>query len=201
MDHKKRCNAGHNLQPRRHRRGPSSYAMHDSELAISELNLKDGDFFLDLGCGPGDYTIQVAKIVGDSGLVYALDIWKEIIDNLIAEVDSYGLKNIEAMIADITCSLPLKDDCIDLCFMATVLHSLNLNEDVKNTLFKEIHRVLKPRGRLAIIEIKKEDTPFGPPKHLRFSPEELEDLLNEYGFEKNILIDLGYTYLIQFITK
>ena len=193
------CKNGLNHGQKNHRRGPSSFAMHDPELVFSELKLKDGDSFLDMGCGTGDYAIQASKIVGDFGVVYALDIWMEMIDGLTKEAGSLGLRNIEAMVADITGTLPIKDNCVDVCFIATVLHTINISKNRK--LFNEVRRVLKSDGRVAIIECKKEDLSFGPPLNMRLSSEELEDSITQYGFKKINLVDLGYNYMIQFGVK
>ncbi len=93
--------------------------------------------------------------------------------------------------------LPVDDESVDLCFISTVLHSLDL-ADVEKSLFSEIHRVLKPGGRVAIIECKKEAQPFGPPMSLRLSPEEIDGSMARYGFRKMDLFDLGYNYMILF---
>jgi ubiquinone/menaquinone biosynthesis C-methylase UbiE len=178
-------------------RGPSSFWMHDSEVVFDALALKPGDAFLDLGCGPGDYAMAAARIIAPPGKVIALDKWQYLVDGLMDEAASKGLDNINAMVADITKTLPVDDHSIDLCLLSTVLHIFRLKV-VKNTLFKEIQRVLKPSGRLAIIESKKEDQPFGPPKHLRISPQELDISLSPLGYHKIEYRDLGYTYLIQF---
>lgn len=68
-----------------HRRGPSSYWMHDPEVVFDSLTLKEGDCFLDLGCGPGDYSIKASKLAGDSGVVYALDKTPSMIEALKVE--------------------------------------------------------------------------------------------------------------------
>lgn len=171
--------------------------MHDSEFVFQELKLAEGDFFLDLGCGAGDYTIRAAQMVGDSGLVFALDIWDGVIDHLTEEATFQGLKNIKPMVADITGRLPIEDNTIDVCFIATVLHAMDFEKNKKN-LFNEIQRVLKPNGRLAIIECKKEDQPFGPRMQSRLSPEELTPIAIQSGFQQIAFSDLGYNYLIQF---
>jgi ubiquinone/menaquinone biosynthesis C-methylase UbiE len=51
------------------------------------------------------------------------------------------------------------------------LHGFSENE--REGFQKEAKRVLKPNARLAIVEIEKRSTPFGPPLGIRFSPEEL----------------------------
>jgi len=61
-----------------------------------------------------------------------------------------------------------------------------------------VRRVLKPAGRLAIINCKKEAQPFGPPIEKRFSPRETEKLVVPCGFRTLEQVDLGYNYLIQF---
>lgn len=179
------------------RRGRSSFWMHDPELVFSSLCLKEGDSFLDMGCGPGDYSIRASEIVGDSGIVYALDRWEDVIDELAEKALSRGLKNIRAIVSDIKEHLPVDDESVDLCFISTVLHSLDL-ADVEKSLFSEIHRVLKPGGRVAIIECKKEAQPFGPPMSMRLSPEEIDGSMARYGFRKMDLFDLGYNYMILF---
>ncbi len=188
-------NSGHGEHEQK--RGRSSFWMHDPELVFAELNLKEGDFFLDMGCGPGDYAIQASRLVKDAGVVFALDRWQDVIDDLKEKASSEGLKNIRGMISDINRPLPIEEGCIDVYFTSTVLHSLDLAKD-GDMIFSEIHRVLKPEGRLAIIECKKEEMSFGPPLHMRLSPEELENSITKHGFEKISLVDLGYNYMIQF---
>ncbi len=193
---KKECNHHHQGNGKI-RRGPSSFWMHDPDVVFDVLALKQGDFVLDLGCGPGDYSIQAAGKVGVSGIVYAMDKWAYMVDGLKKEATARGLGNIRPITADITEPLPINDQSIDVCLLSTVLHIFNLSY-IEKTLFSEIHRVLKPDGRVAVIECKKEDQPFGPPKHMRLSPEELEVSISKYGFDKRGLKDLGYNYMIQF---
>lgn len=195
---KNECFPRHHRQME-HQRGPSSFAMHDPELVFGALKLKAGDVFLDLGCGSGDYALYASKLVGDSGIVYALDVWEEVIAGLNEEADAQGLKNIKTVVSNITRQLPLEDHSIDVCLIATVLHTMDAVEN--RGLFWEIRRVLKPNGRMAIIECKKKDLPFGPPLAMRLSPEELEELIAPSGFEKVDFVDLGYNYLIQFDLK
>lgn len=194
---KKECDPDPARRENKQRHGRSSFWMHDPDLIFSELKLKAGDYFLDMGCGPGDYSIWASKIVGNSGMVYALEKWQDLIDDLTEKVDLKEFTNIVGIVSDITKPLSIEESCIDVYFISTVLHSLDLAKD-SNMIFNEVHRVLKPDGCLAIIECKKEEMSFGPPLHMRLSPEELENIITKYGFEKIDLTDLGYNYMIQF---
>lgn len=178
-------------------RGRSSYWIHDPAIIFRELNLGNGDVFLDLGCGAGDYSVHAAKEVGKEGHVYATDIRGELIDNIRDRAASLGLENLSATISDIHAPMPFEDDSIDVVFISTVLHAVDLVAAGK-MLFPEIRRILKPGGRLFVIECKKEEMPFGPPLHMRLSPEQIEEAASGYGFEKTGLVDLGYNYLIKF---
>lgn len=184
-------------EPGGHGRGTSSYRMQDPGIVFDSLALKPGDWFLDLGCGPGDYSIRASTIVGRVGRVYALDERRHVIEVLRRKIQALGLDGLEAIPADITKALPVGDRCIDTCLMATVFHVPGVSKHAE-TLFREIRRVLKPGGRLAIIECRKEDMPLGPPKEMRWSPEEIEHAIRSCDFEKTGLVDFKYTYLIQF---
>jgi len=204
MNNNNICRQGHrqgtNCGENRSRRGPSSFSMHDSGLVFEKLALNKGDILLDLGCGAGDYSICAAKIVGESGIIYALDIWPEMPEKVCEEAATQGLKNIYPVVSDIRKRIDIPDNSIDVCLVATVLHTLdNLSE--KDKLFAEIKRVLKPDGKLSVIECKKEVSKFGPPMHMRISPEELEEGLLEHAFTKADYVDLGINYMELFVLK
>lgn len=182
-----------------HRRGkgPSSYWMQDPEIVFRGLNLKKGDIFLDIGCGTGDYAIRAATEVGRDGAVFATDIQEGLVLDLMKRAEDSNLDNIRAFVNDIQNPLPFEDNCIDVCFISTVLHSLDLNH-VWPSLLMEIQRVLKQGGRLAIIECNKENLTFGPPVHMRISADELEKNISAYGFFQISHANLGFNYLSMF---
>lgn len=178
-------------------RGPSSYHMHDPCVIFYTLNLREGDVFLDLGCGMGEYSIQASKMVGNAGKVYAIDKGETTIKNLLDRVKLQGINNISVMLSDICQPLEIEDNVVDVCFITTVLHCLNIPK-VSVNLFKEVHRVLKSKGRLIIIECNKTDTSRGPPLHMRISPVELLELVIPQNFKKLSFMDLGFNYLMEF---
>lgn len=180
-----------------HKNAPSSYHMQDPDIIFDELMLKQGDVFLDIGCGAGDYSIHASKIIGDSGKVYAVDRQEKSTAVLRERVEELGIKNIKVSASDITKTLPIKDRSIDVCLIATVLHALDFDK-YKENIFKELMRVLKPSGRLAIIECGKKDLSFGPPEQMRLDAEQIEESAVKSGFKKIGFTDLGFNYLIQF---
>ena len=126
-----------------------------------------------------------------------MDKWDAAIEQLECLAAEKELTNIKGLVANFTESLPLGDQCVDVCLLATVLYLIHRADD-RHKLFKEIRRVLKPGGRLAVIEFKKEERTFGPPPEVSLSPEETEALVAPLGFKKHRYADLGYNYLIQF---
>lgn len=171
--------------------------MHDPDQVFGLLGLKEGDRFLDLGCGPGDYSIRACREVGPSGRVTALDREQEAMVQIKEKILSQGCTNIRVIKADLSQPLPLETGIVDLCLLATVLHIHRIRE-AGPALFGEIRRVLGPGGRLAVIECKKEEQDFGPPLHLRLAPEEVEEAVAPLGFRRSGYADLGYNYLILF---
>lgn len=181
----------------RQKRGVSSFQMHDGKRVFQEIGLKKGQSFLDIGCGAGDYALCAAKIVGDSGVVYALDRWMSVVGALAEKSVAQGVRNIRPMHGDIAKDLPLEDSSVDVCLMATILHALDFSM-IGDTLFSNIKRVLKVGGWLVTIDVKKEESLGGPPMHIRLAPSEIEEALRPYGFRRASYCDLGYTYMLKF---
>ncbi len=177
--------------------GPSSFDMHDEDAVFAEIGLKPGDTLVDIGCGPGDYSLHAASLVSPGGLVHALDRWRDMIKRMDEQAVENDIANIRGHVCDVTAPLPLADGIADACLMATMLHIVDLPKFGKG-LFDEVHRILKPHGKLCIINCKKEDQPWGPPKRMRLSPEECRDLVEPSGFVQTGYLDLGYNYLIRF---
>lgn len=119
---------------------------------LSEVDIiKPGAHVLDYGCGPGNYTIAAAELVGPSGKVYAVDIHAHAISEVQNKADIKGLRNVQTILTD--CNTKLPDSSVDIVLLFYVLH------DFKNpdAIIKELNRVLKPRGVLLVIDHKLEN--------------------------------------------
>ena len=176
--------------------GKSSFELIDTEKFFQQLNLQKGISFLDVASGRGAYSLAVSDIIGPRGNVFAVDLWAAGIEMLKTAAQERRLDNITAFISDIGRQIPIEDQSIDVCLMATVLHDF-VRDGIDRGALNEIARVIKPAGRLAVMEFKKIDGPPGPPIHIRMSAEEVADLLGQYGFKNERTADVGpYNYLI-----
>ena len=108
--------------------------------------VREGQTFLDFGCGTGSFSIPAAKIVGKKGKVYALDCFPGQLKVVARHSKNEGLKNIETILSNRSTGLP--DESVDVVWMCDVLHELPRREVV----LKELHRVLKKNGVLAIYD-------------------------------------------------
>ena len=178
--------------------GKSSFEFIDPNLLKANLPIRPGSAVLDLACGKGAYSFFLSDIVGDQGLVYALDLWEEGIIFLEEQIETRNLTNIMTLVADAAKEIDIEDYSLDLCLMATVLHDFE-EAGQTDAVLKEVKTLLKPRGCLAVLEFKKIEGPPGPPVQIRLSEKEANQLVTPYGFKKGKTVDLGeYHYLTTF---
>lgn len=118
-------------------------ALSPPEKILKEAGIQPGHTVLDYGCGPGSHSIAAAKLVGQSGKVYALDIHPLAIRCVQKKTSRKGLKNIETINSD--CATGLQDGSLDVVLLYDTFHELN---DPRKVL-AELGRVLKPEGLLS----------------------------------------------------
>ncbi len=181
--------------------GKNSFGLIDTAKFFQELDLKAETTFLDVASGWGAYSLAASDIIGKDGQVYAVDLWEEGILSLRKETVSKGIQNITTFVSDVAQNIPVENDCVDVCLMATVLHDF-VGDKVDRQVMKEIVRVMKSEGTLAIVEFKKKDGPPGPPKPIRLSPEEVVKIVAAFGFRQKRYTEVGPdNYLQIFIRK
>ncbi len=176
--------------------GKSSFELINPDKLTDMLLLKPGSTVLDLACGKGIYSIFLSKIVGEEGLVYAVDLWEEGLQILGKEIEEKNITNILPMLDDATEQIEIDDYSVDICLMATVLHDFE-EMSKAGAVLEQIKTILKPGGCLAVIEFKKIEGPPGPPIKIRLSEDETEQMVTGYGFRKVKTVDIGeYNYLM-----
>ncbi len=155
-----------------HHKGKSSERYLNKEHILQALNIQPGQTILDAGCGNGYMAKIFSEKVTPAGYVYALDPDADTIEVLKKETQG---SNIVAFMGDITKPTHLKPSSLDLFYISAVIHGFS-REKMKD-LLAEAQRLLKPQAILAIVEIDKKETPFGPPLNIRYSPEELQAIV------------------------
>ena len=122
-----------------------------SEL-VRQLKLQPGQVVADIGAGSGVITMKMAEEVGQSGKVYAVDIQQEMLDLLGDKLQDRKIRNIELVLSTDK-SPKLAPESIDLALMVDVYHELEYPFE----MMLELSRSLKPGGRIALVEYRRED--------------------------------------------
>ena len=111
---------------------------------LTEAEIKPGARVLDYGCGPGSYIIPLAKLVGPTGRIYALDIHPLAIRSVEKLIAKKGLTNVATIHSDRATGLP--DESVDVVLLYDVFHDLKHPDGV----LKEVRRVLKADGIVSL---------------------------------------------------
>lgn len=159
---------------------------------LLSLGLQKGDFVADVGSGIGYFTLPAAEIVGESGMVFALDISPEMINELEGKLEAGKTTNVKTVITQEN-ELKVDSGLISYAFICNVLHE---TEDMK-VFLQEVWRILKDTGKIVIVEWKKEETDYGPPLNHRLALEDVSDLVVNMGFRNVKHQEIGqYFYAV-----
>jgi len=158
------------------------------EETIKQLNILPKTQVADFGCGAGYFVIPIAKIVGDEGKVFALDILETALESVRSRARIEGLFNIVTRRCNLEVlnASQIESDAINMVLLSNIL----FQSDNKDGIIKEATRILKKGGNLAIIDWLPGQF-LGPSKDLIIPIEDIKKIAEENGlkFNKNIQID------------
>jgi ubiquinone/menaquinone biosynthesis C-methylase UbiE len=144
----------------------------------------------DLGCGGvGHLLFPTAALVGPKGIVYAVDVQKNVLQAIESRRKIEGAANIELVWSnlEVVGGTNIKEASLDSGMIVNVLFQ---NKKHRNVL-EEAARLLKSKAKLIVIDWKATGAPFGPNPSLRVAPDEIETLAASVGFRLLDRFDAG----------
>jgi ubiquinone/menaquinone biosynthesis C-methylase UbiE len=112
---------------------------------LRAAGLRPGQRVLEVGCGPGFFTLPAAEIVGQDGSLTSLDISPSAVAHVQQKVAEAGVTNVEILLAD-AADTGLPAESFDLIFVFGLGHVVG----DPGHMWAELHRLLKPGGTLSI---------------------------------------------------
>ncbi|MAG12745.1 hypothetical protein CL630_02960 [bacterium] len=150
------------------------------EDILDQLVLVEGRTVAELGAGSGAYVLSTARRVGDTGIVYAIDVQKHFLDKIKNDAKLTDLTNVEVLSGDIEelGGTGLKDGFVDTAILSNTLFQF---ED-KSEAAREIRRILKTDGRVLVVDWSDSFGGIGPSVDAIVSKEEAHDIFKRNGF-------------------
>ena len=163
-----------------------------AEMAVERLSVEEGEIVLEIGFGPGHCLKRLAESVGKTGKAYGVDISSGMLEVTRRRLDKAQLMDRVELYCGDAASLPYGDNTFDAAFMSFTLELFDTPEIPR--LLEEVKRVLKPRGRIGVVSMSKQNeeslllrlyewahTKW--PKYVDCRPIYLEQSLRDAGYE------------------
>jgi arsenite methyltransferase len=145
---------------------------------VAVLSVTPGMRVADLGAGTGLFTLPLAKAVGPTGKVYGIDVDAGLLAIVSEKATAAGATNIQTIVAGDTD--PKLPEPVDLLFICDTMHHLpNQAEYVK-----QFGRLLRPGGRVAIIDFSEGKWPSGH-ESFRITPAQVDGWMHAAGFKRS----------------
>lgn len=170
----------------------------DPTNILIQSGLTEDMVVADLGCGSGFMSFAASKIVGNRGVVYAVDIRRDVLGHIESQVRVFGQRNVATIEADLMeiGSTGIPEKSVDIVVLAKIVYQL----PSPGPVFEEAHRILKPGGRVLLLEWIKEGREFGPSKKKAISADEMKKIVRDGDFliEKELGNDnYHYAFLLK----
>ncbi|MCK6554854.1 methyltransferase domain-containing protein [Candidatus Binatia bacterium] len=161
---------------------------------VGALQIRPGMTVADIGAGTGYFSRYLATAVGDAGTVFAVDPEPRLVAHLRERAEQEGTGQVIPVLGSPD-NPRLPAGAVDLVLIVNTLHHI----DGRTDYFRRLQRALKPGGRIAVVDFKKEPLPVGPPPEHKLAPEQAIDEFSRAGYQ---LVDrpelLPYQYVLVF---
>ncbi|HEX4822876.1 MAG TPA: methyltransferase domain-containing protein [Candidatus Polarisedimenticolaceae bacterium] len=173
---------------------PSRDAWQKPDAILDALHVRAGMTVADLGAGTGYFSVRLAKAVGESGRVLAIDVEPKLVDYLKERAARESLPQITAVLAAPS-DPKLPPSGVSLVMIVDTWHHI----DDRLTYLKTLAKGIAPGGRVAVVDFKKGDFPVGPPDAHKLAPEQVIQEFSKAGWAlAERKDDLPYQYVLSF---
>lgn len=153
------------------------------EELLTKAGVEPGMKVGDLGVGrQGTLTIAAGRRVTSTGVVYAVDVVKEILRLISEKVENAGVHNVLTVWSDLEVyggARQIIDGALDTGMLVNTIYQSQHRAD----MMKECSRMIHPGGTLLVVDWKKAQTPFGPPVEHRATAEEVKEIASSLGLQ------------------
>ncbi len=176
---------------------PARDAYQKPAEVVSALGLKPGEVVADIGAGSGYFAVRLARAVGEAGWVFGVDISPEMILHLNRRLRDAGVPNVRTILSAPDDPL-LPDGSVDVFFICDTWHHI----DERPKYLALMKRMLRPGGRIAIVDFHKRPLHFGPPLEMKIAREDVLKAMEAAGLRLAAEHSfLPYQYFLVFAAK
>jgi ubiquinone/menaquinone biosynthesis C-methylase UbiE len=157
---------------------PERRAWQDPALILGHLDLPTKQTFADIGCGPGFFTLEAARMMGPTATIWGVDVAEEMLERLGQRAMEAGLANVKPTLAEEEDEYPLHTGSVAAALLANVYHET----DPASNFLWELKRIMAPGAPVLVVEWKPEPTPMGPPQGERLHMADVQEEFELAGF-------------------
>lgn len=173
---------------------PAREAWQQPDQVVYSLDLRPDAEVAEIGAGSGYFSIRLAKSVGPSGRVYAVDVDQKLLDHIDRRAEREKLDNIQTILADAD-DPKLGSESVDVIFICDTLHHIGNRQ----RYYPLLTRALRPGGKLVIVDFHKRSLPVGPPVEMKIDRKACLKEIEAAGFRLvEEFLFLKYQYFFVF---
>lgn len=153
----------------------------DPHLLFERAHVLPGMHAADLGCGrTGHLVFPMARTVGEKGVVYAVDIQKDILELIRKRAEGSGLMNVHTIWSDIERigETAIPSASLDVAFLVDTLFMAT----DRVAMLGEAKRLLKDKARLVVVDWSEKGLPFAPTEENMVNFDEIRAWAGNHGF-------------------
>ena len=154
------------------------------EQVLKQAGLVSGKKVADLGCGGGYFLLAAARLVGDKGEAYGVDVLKTALSSIASKARLFNLQNIHLVWSDVEIyggAKAIHNNSLDMVLLVQLLSQVQKKSEV----FREVDRIMKKDGTLVVVDWNNNNLSFGPDAKKHIPEAEVKELAGQSGFRFN----------------